>query len=443
MAATPGNSLDNEIVEAVDARADEIIGLAQDLVRIRSVNPLYPDANYEKELGGELACVSHLEALLAEAGFATDVIMSAPERGNLVARRVGAGGGTSLAFNGHVDTVAAGDLSLWEDSPWSGTYRNGRVHGLGSADMKGPIAAFTVAASVLAAMDVELRGDLVLQCVSGEETGDAALGTEACLDVGRTDVAVCAEPSGEQTDPHVALSPVGVGTLLLRLTVVGASVHAARRREAIYPSGLRSGVSAADKGLEVAAALSRLERSWGIRKNARYFPPGQFVLNLGAIDSRAVGAGSPFFLADSFVADYAIYYPPYESPSEVKAEIEAYIRQFADADEWLAENPPRIEWTLDMPPVSAGDGGIAHTAMAEAIESVTGVSPILRGFSAGCDASWLERSGIPTIVYGPGDLGLAHRPNESVSAAWLIEAAKVYALGALRICNTPSTGAKS
>lgn len=430
--------LTRAITDAVDARADEIVALTRELVRTRSVNPRYPGADFDAELGGELDCVELLEPRLADAGFATEVVARVPRRGNLVARRAGSGGGTSLALNGHVDTVAPGDPALWNDSPWSGAQRDGRVHGLGSADMKGPIAAFVVAARVLTTLDVELRGDLVLQCVCAEETGEAEVGTEACLDSGRADVAICAEPSGTEGEPSIALAPVGVGTLLLRITVTGASVHAARRREAIYPVAARSGASAADKGLELAAALSRLERSWGMHKRARYFPPGQFVLNLGAIDCRAVGAGSAFFLADRFVADYAIYYPPHERPEQVRAEIEACVRDAALLDDWLREHPPQLEWTLDMPPVSAGDGGAVHQALAGAIAEVTGAPPILHGFAAGCDASWLERAGIPTVIYGPGDLGLAHRPNESVSVDWLVEAAKVYALAAVAVCNTPA-----
>lgn len=424
------------VVAEIDRRAPELVALAQELVRTRSVNPHYPDADYAAELGGETACAALLDARYAAAGFETHRITAAPGRDNLVARRRGSGGGRSLAFNGHLDTVAAGDERRWTRSPWSGDVADGRLHGLGSADMKGPIAAFTVACCAIADLGLPLAGDLVAQCVCGEETGDDAIGTSACLEQGAADVAICAEPTG-LTDPAVlTLAPVSVGTLLLRISVAGRSVHAGRRREAIYPhAGRRAGVSAAEKGLEVVAALARLERAWGFRWRSPHFDAGQFTINLGRIESHAVGAGSAFFLPDAFHADFAVYYPPERDAEQVRAEIEACVASAAAHDEWLSEHPPTVEWTLDMPPAASGAGTAVHVAAVRAAGAVTGRAPTVLGFPAGCDATWLHRAGIPTLIYGPGDLADAHRPNESVQIEHLIEAAKVYALTALDLCG--------
>lgn len=424
------------LVAEIDRRAPDLVTLAQDLVRTRSVNPRYPDADYERELGGETVCTALLEERYAAAGFATERVTVEAGRDNLVARRKGSGGGRSLAFNGHLDTVAAGDRNLWKRSPWSGDVIDGRLHGLGSADMKGPIAAYTIACCTIADLGLPLAGDLVAQCVCGEETGDDAIGTSACLDRGRADVAICAEPTGLSDPAVLSLAPVSVGTLLLSVSVEGRSVHAGRRREAIYPhSGSRSGISAADKGLEIVAALARLERAWGFRFRSSHFDAGQFTINLGRIESHAAGAGSAFFLPDTFRADFAVYYPPERGPEEVRAEIEACIASASAHDEWLSEHPPVVAWTLDMPPAASGDGTAVHTAAVRAARAVTHRAPTVVGFPAGCDATWLHRAGIPTLIYGPGDLADAHRPNESVPIEHLIEAAKVYALTALDLCG--------
>lgn len=59
----------------------------------------------------------------------------------LVAHKGPMGGG--LALSGHMDTVPA---TGWNDDPWSGRIEGGRLHGLGSTDMKGPVAACIAAA---------------------------------------------------------------------------------------------------------------------------------------------------------------------------------------------------------------------------------------------------------------------------------------------------------
>lgn len=430
------DALETQVLEAIRQRRDRIIDLARELVSIRSVNPRYPDANYEEELGGETRCNDVLERIYADAGFEITRVAVEEGRSNLVARLPGSSGGHSLAFNGHVDTVAAGDTALWNRHPWSAEADGDRLHGLGSADMKGPIAAYTIACCTLAELDIPLAGDLVAQCVCGEETGDDSVGTTACLKDGAADFGICAEPTGAGPDGDMTIAPVSLGTLLLRIEVDGKSVHAGRRREAIYPVAEHpSGVSAADKGLKLVAALARLESGWGMGIKSRFFEKGQFTINLGAIDSRARGAGSAFFLPDTFTADFAVYYAPERESAEVRDEIERCLMAEAALDNWLAEHPPRIEWTLDMPPARKGADSEIHRVLEAAVTS-TGNSVVTNGFTAGCDATWMDRGGIPTVIFGPGDLADAHRPNESVRIDHLVKAAEIYALAALNLCRS-------
>jgi acetylornithine deacetylase len=57
------------------------------------------------------------------------------------------------------------------------------------------------------------------------------------------------------------------------------------------------------------------------------------------------------------------------------------------------------------------------------------------GFAGVCDATWYEQKGIPSVVYGPGDLRLAHAANESVSVDETIAACKAFALLAMDWCG--------
>jgi acetylornithine deacetylase len=89
-------------------------------------------------------------------------------RQNLVARLSGTGGGRSLLFSGHMDTVPTRHAQ-WASSPWLPETRKGRLYGLGTFDMKAGLAAQMVALCALHAGEVRLRGDLICESVVDEE----------------------------------------------------------------------------------------------------------------------------------------------------------------------------------------------------------------------------------------------------------------------------------
>ena len=91
-------------------------------------------------------------------------------RPQLVARRAGTGGGRSLLFNGHIDVVSAEPVERWTTDPFRADVRDGRLYGRGACDMKGGVAAMVLATEVLCALDVPLRGDLLVNTVTDEES---------------------------------------------------------------------------------------------------------------------------------------------------------------------------------------------------------------------------------------------------------------------------------
>ena len=222
----------------------------------------------------------------------------------------------------------------------------------------------------------------------------------------------------------------------MRLTVKGLTVHAGRRREVLYPTGApRPGVSAFEKGLLLVSALARLENNWVFTKRSPFYPRGQFVLNPGVVRAEPHGTGSAFFVPDTFTAEYVIYYPPEEDREAVREEIVNCLKATSEQDEWLVEQPPRIEWLPSFPPSTSGTDHQLFADMTAVIETVTGTPAHIQGIACGCDATFLCEAGMNAVIYGPGDLSNAYRPNESVSVDELVEAAKVYALSALRFCR--------
>ena len=139
---------------------DEAVVLLQELIRADTVNPP----------GNETRAADILRDYLARGGIECELIAREPERANVVARIEG-GGGPSLAFLCHTDTVLA-DPGEWERDPWSGDLVDGEVWGRGALDMKGQVAASAVAFASLRRDGLFPSGDLLLPAVADEEVGE-------------------------------------------------------------------------------------------------------------------------------------------------------------------------------------------------------------------------------------------------------------------------------
>ncbi len=131
------------------------------LVRIDTVNPP----------GHERPAQELLAQMLADAGFACELLSAEPERPNLIARLDGVEPGPTLCLLGHTDTVLA-DPDEWSHDPWSGDLADGFIWGRGAIDMKSQVAAEVIAGASLAAAGWRpARGALLIVAVADEETG--------------------------------------------------------------------------------------------------------------------------------------------------------------------------------------------------------------------------------------------------------------------------------
>ena len=155
----------DELLGHVEDCQDEIIRLVQDLVRIPTVNTgMMPTGNETKLCG-------FLQAMLGEEGIESDILESAPNRGNLIARLPGAEGSPKLLFMSHTDVVPVEEEDAWTCPPFGGCLREGRVYGRGSADNKGLVASQAMALIILKRAGVELNGELVFAATADEEAG--------------------------------------------------------------------------------------------------------------------------------------------------------------------------------------------------------------------------------------------------------------------------------
>lgn len=114
----------------------------------------------------------------------------------------GSGGGRSLLFSAHVDTVTAGNPSDWKQSAaFSGEIKNGRLYGRGAWDTKWGIVVGLFAARCVRECFGRLRGDLIIESVSDEEFGGSHGTLAARLRGYNADAAINAEPTSMVTAP--------------------------------------------------------------------------------------------------------------------------------------------------------------------------------------------------------------------------------------------------
>jgi len=440
--AGSASQLKDQVIRRIDDERDELVDLLSRAVRTESVNPKYPGQVYADVVGGEGRMAQFMAAIYRDAGADVDLFAIEPGRENTVGVIKGSGGGRSLIFNGHVDTVPEGDPANWKSGyPFSGRVDGDRVWGRGATDMKGGLIAQAFGARSLARAGVRLKGDLLVEAVVGEEVMDHECGVTATVKRGYTaDAAVVSEPSGP---PHaLAIVPVSPGLLWFALTVPGKTTHASMRAHTIRAGGLGAavGVNAIDKGVDMFLAIRKLEDEWGQTKHHPLFAPGHFTIHPGVIVAGTKGVLVPFFVSEFMTIEYCVWYHPDEDPENVKREIEDHIHRAAQVDPWLREHPPVVEWKLNWPAFSIDENHPICQAIGDAHEVAAGASrfagrPPIRGFAAVEDCSFLNIGGIPTVSYGPGDLRVAHADDEYILIDELVMAAKTYALLAMDWCG--------
>lgn len=408
----------------VDTLRDEMISRLQELVRIPSVTGHEHDVQQAvsrqmDELRLDIDMWEPDAADLAPWAEHVGVFESLAGRPNVVGTRKGSGGGRSLIINAHIDTVEAGDRSHWTVDPFGGDVIDGNLYGRGSCDMKAGLVAPMIALRALDEAGVTLKGDVLIESVISEEDGGAgALAT--ILRGHRADACVITEPT------ELAIIPAQGGSLVFRLTIEGRSAHACVRNE---------GVSALEKFLLIHAALLRHERE---HHEAITHPLYASFDNRAPINIGTVAAGNwPSSVPESIVVEGRAGLVPGEGLDETRA---AFVQAVMDAcagDAWLTEHPPRIEWFSGQ--FAAAEVPGYHPlvgALASAHSRATGAQVAIDGATYGADMRHFINAGsMPCIMYGPGDVRRAHRPDECVPINQVLTVARTLTAMMLDWCG--------
>ncbi len=328
-------------------------------------------------------------------------------------------GGRTLVLNGHVDVVPPGDPGRWSFPPFAGRVEGGRVWGRGALDMKGGLACALFAARAIRESGIGLKGRMVLESVIGEE--DGGVGTLAAILRGyRGDGAVIMEPTS------LAICPAQAGALNFRVTVRGKAAHGCVREE---------GISALEMLWPVHQELLALEA----RRNqfvadplyAGYRVP--FPISVGTIH----GGDWPSSVPDRVCIEGRFGLAPDEDAEEAQEAFRSALLGLGDRNPWLRENPPELEWWGGrFLPARTSPADPLVVALEGAFADLLGRQAVAEGVTFGSDMRLLVREGgIPSVLFGPGDIRGAHGSDESVSAEELERVLRVLTLTTLRFCG--------
>jgi acetylornithine deacetylase len=384
--------------------------------------------------GREEAVAADLAARLRTAGMAVELLTPDPaliradpawpgeetERSMLplIIGRMGRPGGRRVILSGHIDVVPPGDPATWTADPWGGEVRDGALHGRGACDMKGGVAAILGAVRALAASGAadRLGGELLVALVPGEE--DGGQGTLAAIRAGATgDLAIITEPS------NLEIVVAHAGAITFRLTVPGRAAHASQRRE---------GVSALDNLFAVLRSLEADETA----RNETETDPLMTALGLPypTIVGKVAGGDWASTVLDRVVVEGRYGVRLGQTPADAAADLRRAIDDANESDAFLRERPATVE-------IVGGQFGSGRVpsdhplpvGLAEVAEAVTGRRPALLGEPYGADMRlFIDEGGTPCVMYGPGDVKVAHSADERVPLAEVEACARVLAAWVVR-----------
>jgi acetylornithine deacetylase len=369
------------------------------LVRINSVNPKFSDGSTN-----ELAIATHLDGVMRALGMEVALHESAPRRTSVVGRLRGRGGGRSLMLYGHIDTVGIEGMS----APLSARIRNGRMHGRGTYDMKGGVAACIAAVKAIVNSGERLAGDVVVVGAADEEV--ASTGMAEVLKHVRTDAAIVTE----STELQLCLAHKGF--CWMEVEVEGRAAHGSRFEEGI------------DANMAMGRFLGRLDTlERELRKRAPHALVGPPSLHAAVILG---GSGTSTYAAHCRL-EIERRTIPGETEESALAEIQSILDALARSD---ATFRARVRPLLSRGSFEAHpDSSIVQIVQAAAT-SVLASPPNIIGEPYWMDAALLAEAGIETVVIGPSGAG-AHAAKEWVDLDSVQRVAEILARSALDFCG--------
>ena len=277
--------------------------------------------------------------------------------------------------------------------------------------MKAGLCAGIFAVDILTRLGFRPARDVLIESVIGEESG--GVGTLTTILKGYSaDAVILLEPT------RLAICPVQSGALTFRLTVPGRAIHAAMKPR---------GVSAIEKFALLLTAINELEAE---RHRTFQHPLYEDPDNIAPINIGTVHGGEwHSTVPEEVVAEGRMGVLPGESNKTARRALEEAILRAASVDNWLHDNPPRLEWFEGQ--FESAETPLTHPiiqSLSAAHVQVIGTLPPVFGVTYGSDMRlFTNHAHLAALHYGPGDVALAHAADEYVPLDEVMTATKVVA----------------
>ncbi len=415
--------MNERLSKTIDDRVEDLVALTAELIRFPTVNP--PGEAYRP-------CAEYIAARLKKRRFETRFIRGegAPgdtdryPRVNVVARFDGRSSGATVHFNSHIDVVEAGDG--WSVDPFAGIVKDGKVFGRGACDMKGGLAASIIAAEAFIDVYPDFPGAIEISGTVDEESGGfggvAYLAGQGFFSKPRVDHVIIPEPLNKdriclghrgvwwaeiETKGEIAHGSMPfLGDCAVRH--MGAVLHAFE--DELFPALDR-------KRTKMPVVPEGAKRS---TMNINSIHGGQTDDFFPGLPSPNVPDSAKMVIDRRFLLE--------ENLDEVKSEVTTILDR-------LKRERPKFDYEIRdlmevLPLMTERDAPVV-TAVAQGIREIFGREPDYVISPGTYDQKHISRIGHlhNCIAYGPGILDLAHRPDEWVGIADMVESAKVMAIG--------------
>jgi acetylornithine deacetylase len=349
-----------------------------ELIALPSVNPAFLPVG--DVWAGEERVADFVAVMAARAGLEIELQKVLPGRMNLIAHLRAAGRPTkTILLAPHLDTVPVAD-----ESQFVPRKQGDRLYGRGACDTKGSIAAMLSALTTLANSKKRPRETEIIFAglvdEESEQSGSRALARSHL----KADLAIVGEPTSEQ------IVTAHKGNIWLQIDTRGKSAHGSRPE---------LGRNAIHSMARIVDALE-IEYAASLRRRRRHPILGHGTVNVGTIR----GGTQPNIVPDACAITVDRRTLPGETEAGVQREIQSFLaRKKLPATFSLARHAPcsPMETDTQLPLVR------------QFLKSAGQRKPA--GVNYFCDAAVLAEGGIPSVVFGPGDIAQAHTADEWIS----------------------------
>jgi acetylornithine deacetylase len=372
--------------------------LLAELIALPSVNPAFAPqsgaAARQARHYGEKNVADFLASVAARAGFEVEFQKVLPGRANVIVRLLPPGKiRQTILLAPHLDTVNA------EDSQFIPRRKNGRLYGRGACDTKGSVAAMLTALCELAnTKSRPQETGIVFAGLVDEENAQA--GSRALVGQASRRSLTFWENGDRRDACPTALAIVGEPTRLQAVTAHKGSIwlELKTRGKAAHGATPQLGQNAVHK---MARIVDALEVDYAARLRKRWHP----LLNTATVNVGTICGGTqPNIVPDRCVITIDRRTLPGETETSVRREIAVLLR---------AKRLSAKISSTKLAPCLPLETNPKLPLVRRFLQSVGQARPA--GVDFFCDAAVLSRGGIPSVVFGPGDIAQAHTADECIS----------------------------